>query len=100
MSVQASISDKLAARNPQKALAKALTLQEQKEHERAFKLFSVAAQAGLTDAERELGLYYLSGDGHGLRDPAEGVRWLTRAGEKGDVEAQRTLAGLYMAGFR
>lgn len=100
MSVKATISDQIAARNPRKALARALELKAQEAHTRAFKLFAVAAEAGLTEAERELGLYYLSGDGNGLHDPAAGARWLTRAGEKNDLEAQKTLAGLYLAGFQ
>lgn len=100
MSMKATIADNLAARNPQKALARATMLKAEEAHERAFKLFVAAAEAGLTQAERELGLYYVNGLGNGLREPVQAVRWLTRAGEKGDTLAQSTLAGLYMAGFR
>ena len=100
MSVKASISDNLAARNPQKALKRALTLQAQAAHERAFKLFVTAAEAGLTEAERELGFYYITGEGHGLLDPVQAVRWITRAAEKNDVAAQAKLAELYLAGFQ
>jgi uncharacterized protein len=100
MSVKATIADNLAARSPHKALARAMALQAGGEHSRAFKLFIVAAEAGLTVAERELGLYYVSGEGNGLRDPVTALRWLTRAGEKGDVVAQTTLAGLHLAGFQ
>src|SRR6516165_9606818 len=100
MSVKATIADNLDARNPQKALARAKALQAEAAHERAFKLFAVAAEAGLTEAERELGLYYVNGEGNGLRDPVQAVRWLTRAGEKGDIAAAAMLASLYMSGFQ
>jgi uncharacterized protein len=100
MSVKATIADNLAARNPKKALARAKALQAEAAHDRAFKLFIVAAEAGLTEAERELGLYYVSGDGNGLRDSAQAVNWLTRAGEKGDVTAQGMLASLFISGIQ
>jgi len=96
----ATIADSLAARSPKKALARAVALKAEEADSRAFKLFVVAAEAGLTEAERELGYYYLNAKGNGLFNPAEAVRWLTRAGEKGDVPAQTTLAGLYLGGFQ
>ncbi len=100
MSLKATIADNLAARNPQKSLTRALALQAEGEHARAFRLFIVAAEAGLTAGERELGLYYITGGGNGLRDPAAAVRWLSRAADKGDAECQYTLAGIYLAGFQ
>ncbi len=100
MAVKFSLGDKLAARTPPKALARALELRAQQQHERAFRLLSVAAEAGLTVAARELGLCYLSGEGPGLRSVPEAVRWFTRAAEAGDIIAQSQLAGLYASGFK
>jgi TPR repeat protein len=45
-------------------------------------------------------MYYLSAEGNGLRDPAEAVRWLTRAAEQNDTQAQQSLASIYLAGFQ
>lgn len=100
MSFKLSLTDKLAARNPQKALLRAKELAAKAEHERAFKLYAIAAEAGMPEAERELGLYYLRGDGTGFRSPTEAARWLSMAAEKGDVKAQSTLGGLYANGFQ
>ncbi len=100
MSSKLSLGDKFAARSPQKALLRAHELATQGEHERAFRLYAVAAKAGLTEGERELGLYYLRGDASGFRSAAEAARWLTPAAEKGDVKAQSTLGGLYANGFQ
>jgi uncharacterized protein len=99
MSPKFSLGDKIAIRAPQKALLRARELAKQGEHERAFKLFSAAAEAGLAEGERELGLYYLRGDS-GFRSAADAARWLTLAAEKGDVKAQSALAGLYASGFQ
>ena len=100
MSTKLSLGDKLAARNPQKALLRAHELAAQEEHKRAFKLYTVAAAAGLAEGERELGLYYLRGDASGFQSAAEAARWLSLAAEKGDVKAQSALGGLYANGFQ
>ncbi|MGE4483023.1 tetratricopeptide repeat protein [Acidocella sp.] len=100
MSPKLSLSDKLAALNPHKALIRARELKVQAEHNRAFKLYVGAAESGLTEAEREVGLYYLNGDGSGFRSAPEAARWLTQAAEKGDAKAQSALAGLYATGFK
>ncbi|MBU6396727.1 MAG: sel1 repeat family protein [Rhodospirillales bacterium] len=99
MSAKLSINDKLAARNPQKALARARELADRGEHARAFELYAAAGKAGLTEAERELGLYYIRGTAGNLQSAAEAVRWLTPAAEKGDIQAQSALGGLYAHGF-
>ena len=62
MSMKLSLSDRLAARNPHKALARAVDLQQRGEHVRAFKLYAIAAEAGITQAERELGFKVLPVD--------------------------------------
>lgn len=100
MNSKLSLSDKLAARNPQKALLRAHDLAAEDEHERAFKLYAIAAEAGLTEGQRELGLYYLRGDGSGFRSANDAARWLTLAAEKNDAKAQSALAGLYAGGFQ
>ncbi len=99
MSSKLSIADRLAARSPAKALARAQDLKAQEEYGRAFKLFAVAAEAGLVEAERELGLFYLQGE-TGFRSAADAARWLGRAAEKGDVRAQSALGGLIASGFQ
>ena len=99
MSAKLNIADRLAARNPQSALTRARTLQAAKHHDRAFKLLVIAAEAGITEAEREVGRHYLTGEGV-LRNAVEAARWFTRAAEKGDITASRNLAGLYMFGLR
>ena len=53
MSGKLNIADRLAARKPQSALARARALQADKQHDRAFKLLVIAAEAGLTEAESE-----------------------------------------------
>jgi len=100
MKVKSAISDKLAARNPQKALVRAGELKTEGAHERAFKLYTIAAKAGIAEAQLELGLYYYSGDAGGLSSALESARWLTRAAEQGNVTAQRELAVMYASGLR
>src|SRR5271165_3767857 len=99
MSLKKSISDKLAARNPEKALARARELKTAGDIARAFKLYTVAAEAGITEAERELGTYYHKGLG-GHASAADAVRWFTHAAEKGDTESQACLAAIYLSGHR
>ncbi|HTJ90254.1 MAG TPA: SEL1-like repeat protein [Acidocella sp.] len=92
-----TIADRLAARKPDNALARAQALQAAGHHLRAVKLFAVAATAGLTVAERELGRCYLRGEAV-PRNRSEAARWFGRAADKGDTDARRYLAGLAMAG--
>ncbi|WBO60160.1 hypothetical protein GT370_04795 [Acidocella sp. MX-AZ03] len=94
-----SLADKLAARNPQKALARARELAAQGAHERAFPLFATAAEAGLADAARELGFYYLNGAATGFRSAKEAARWLLLAAQAGDAKAQAELGNLYAHGL-
>jgi hypothetical protein len=94
-----TLADRLAALKPAAALARARLLQPEGETLRAVKLFAVAAAAGLTVAERELGRCYLLGEAV-PRNLSETARWFGRAAEKGDNDARRCLAGLAMAGHR
>ncbi len=99
MSIRQNISDRLAARKPETALARAREYYAAAKYERALKLFGVAAKAGIAEAEREVGRHYLTGEGV-RRNSLEAARWFLRAAEKGDIIASRNLAGLYMFGLR
>lgn len=99
MAVKFSLADKLAARNPQKALARARELAAQGEHERAFPLFATAAEAGLPEAARALGFYYLNGAATGFRSAKDAARWLLLAAQAGDTKAQAELGNLYAHGL-
>lgn len=57
-----------------------------------------AADGGITSAQNELGLFYLSGNlGH--RDAPAAVAWLTRAAKAGLADAQNNLGTLYERGI-
>ena len=79
-----TLLDRLAARRPQTALARAKALEAAQKYHRAFQLFAIAAQAGVTEAQAAVGRHYLNGQGV-LRNPVEAARWLRRAAEKGDT---------------
>ncbi|HUW80999.1 MAG TPA: tetratricopeptide repeat protein [Acidocella sp.] len=98
MSAKLTIPDRLAARTPQGALARARMLQESGHHQRAFNLLAIAAQAGIAEAESEVGRHYMTGEGV-VRNTVEAARWFMRAAEKGDNQAQRLLAALHMFGL-
>ena len=57
-----------------------------------------ASNGGLSQAQNELGLLYLSGK-LGLADGPAGVAWLTRAAQGGNAQAQNNLATLYERGL-
>jgi TPR repeat protein len=99
MSAQWTLKDRLASRNPANALARAKTLDAAGEIDRAFRLFVIAAEAGITEATYQVGMRYLTGAGV-VRNAIESARWFTKAAEKGDLLSQRHLAGLYMAGLQ
>ena len=99
MSIKQDIYDRLAARKPETALARARQYYAAGKYERALKLFGVAAEAGIAESEREVGRHYLTGEGV-RRNAMEAARWFLRAAEKGDIIASRNLAGLYMFGLR
>ncbi|OYV25433.1 MAG: hypothetical protein B7X08_05585, partial [Acidocella sp. 20-63-7] len=99
MSAKPTISDRIAARNPQKALARALVLRGEGQYPRAFKLFIAAAQAGITEAEREAGFCYLNGIGV-PHNADEAGRWFLRAANKDDAQARRHMALLSLSGLQ
>ena len=67
-------------------------------YQQAFRLFRKAAKAGLPAAWSQVGRAYLFG--HGVPSSVStGLRWLTRAAEADEVEAQTLLATLALRGF-
>ena len=57
----------------------------------AVKWFTAAAKQGYTQAQNNLGLCYLEGNGVD-QNPGEAVKWLTTAAKLGNSLAQHNLA--------
>lgn len=89
--------DRLAARQPQAALARAQLLLRQGRPEAALRLLGIAAAAGLPTAACALGQCYLMGTGV-PRDLAQAMHWLSVAARQEVVAAQVKLAGLLLHG--
>ncbi len=83
---------------PHARFAYARVLANDGKHRRAFHQFARAAQRGLPAAQFRLGRCYLLGLGT-PSCPDAALRWLTRAAEGGDVEAQALLASLALQGI-
>ena len=67
---------------------------------KAFKLYKSAANAGLPEAQYELGIMYLRGEGT-VRDKLKGLRWVKRAAKGASavaVDAQDLLGAIYEFG--
>lgn len=96
MSVVDRLIGRLAA--PDAALRRAIRLSEQGKAAEAFPLLTLAARAGIPDAEYRVARCYLEGSGV-PHSQTEGARWLQRAAAHGCVEAQSWLAALYLHGF-
>jgi uncharacterized protein len=65
----------------------------------ARRLLEIAATAGNTAAQRDLGYALVNPDGSGLQaDPRRGVQLLTQAAEKGDGRAMELLGRVYLEG--
>lgn len=95
---RASVVDRLFRYAPPRmAYRRACRLSDRGRDAQAFRLFVRAARAGLAPAEYRIGRSYLEGKVV-PRNRQEAVRWLTRAGERGSVEAQSLLAALYLNG--
>ncbi len=62
-----------------------------------YKHLVMAANGNLTEAQNELGLFYLSGK-LASADSAAGVAWLTKAAQGGYPQAQNNLGTLYERG--
>jgi len=84
--------------DPAARLAYAVVLAEDGEHGRAFDQFARAARSGVSAAEFRLGRCYLLGLGV-PSCPDAALRWLTRAAEGGEREAQALLATLALQGI-
>ena len=65
--------------------------------EEAAKLYRIAADQGLADAQNNLGVLYTYGVGV-QPDPKEAARWYRKAAEQGQPNAQFNLAAAYAAG--
>jgi len=78
-------------------LARARRLSSQDAHQGAFRLFAKAARAGLSPACYHVGRAYLFGLGVPSSRSAA-LRWLVRAAEADEVEAQTLLASLALQG--
>jgi TPR repeat protein len=98
MKTNLSLRDRLAARNPEKALARGHELHAAGEHKRAFTLFVSAAEAGVPDAMNMVGQCYLHGSGVSA-SVLEAAQWFSRAGKAGHVASQCQLASLHMCGL-
>ena len=91
--------DRLLSRiSPAAALRQALRLSERGDSVEAFKYFAQAAEGGIAEAERRVANCYFEGLGV-PSSRSEGVQWLERAADHGDVEAQVLLAGMCAQGF-
>ncbi len=82
---EASARDEL---NPETTYTQAKTAFANGEKEKAVQLFTVAAQAGHTESQYQLGLMYMKGWGVG-RNVKEAHRWLTRAEQTGHNQASK-----------
>ncbi|WP_297492231.1 tetratricopeptide repeat protein [Acidocella sp.] len=91
-------ADRLAARSPAAALARAEALLAVGEMARAVKLLGVAADAGLAEAQYLLGLRYMLGEGV-APSPEQAGLWFHRAAMDGHAGAQVKLAALHLAGL-
>jgi len=93
------VVDRLISRvSPEAALRRSLRLTEKGRHPEAFALLTLAAKAGVPDAEYRVAQCYLQGSGVPL-SRSEGARWLERAARDGSVEAQVLLSALCIRGL-
>lgn len=94
-----AVLDKIATKlMPSRALRRGLELAEANKPAEAFSMIAAAARAGVPEAELRIAQCYLEGDGVPA-SRAEAARWLRRASDKGNAQAQALLAGLYMTGL-
>jgi len=94
-----AVLDKIATKlMPSRALRRGLELAEANKPAEAFSMIAAAARAGVPEAELRIAQFYLEGEGVPV-SRAEAARWLRRASDKGNAQAQALLAGLYMTGL-
>lgn len=68
------------------------------EGEQALALWKPLAERGLADAQYNLGIVYLHGDGVG-KNTEEAIKWFRRAAEQGDRPAQQQLGVMILHGI-
>lgn len=68
------------------------------EGEQALALLKPLAERGLADAQYNLGIVYLHGDGVG-KNAEEAIKWFRRAAEQGDRPAQQQLGVMILHGI-
>lgn len=91
--------DRLAGRiHPALALRRAIQLAEKGKPAEAFPLMATAARAGIPEAEYRVARCYLEGSGV-PPSRLEGTRWLRRAADRGNADAQALIAALYATGL-
>jgi TPR repeat protein len=84
--------------SPRAALRRSMRLREKGRVAEAFRLLSVAAKAGIADAEYRVARCYLEGAGV-PPSRSESARWLARAATHGCIEAQVLLSALCVRGL-
>ncbi|WP_296747158.1 tetratricopeptide repeat protein [Mesorhizobium sp.] len=93
-----AILDRLTGLHPALALRRAVQLSETGKPADAFPLMAIAARAGIPEAEYRVARCYLEGSGV-PPSRTEGARWLRRAADRGNADAQALLAALFVAGL-
>ncbi|MBZ9993114.1 tetratricopeptide repeat protein [Mesorhizobium sp. BH1-1-4] len=94
-----AMMDRLAGRiHPPLALRRAIRLAEAGKPAEAFRLMATAARAGIPEAQYRVARCYLEGSGV-PPSRLEGARWLRRAADGGNADAQALLAALYTTGL-
>ena len=67
------------------------------DYKKATKWFTLAAEAGNSDAQNNLGTLYTLG--HGVeKDFTKAAHWYQLAADQGNAKAQNNLAGIYILG--
>lgn len=66
--------------------------------QRLQQLIQLAEQEDNPKAAHDLGLRLLKGDGV-ARDSYQGIQWLRKAGDRGDISAQLLLGKMYLSGY-
>ena len=75
----------------------AVSAYENEEYAEAIESFREAAEDGNADAQFNLGLMYLKGEGVD-EDYAQALEWFTKSAEQGNVRAETNLARMYAQG--
>ena len=84
--------------SPAAALRRAIALIESGQSAEAIPLLGMAAHARIPEAEYRMALCYFAGSGV-PPTRGEGGRWLQRAAEDGEIEAQALLGALSVHGL-